>query len=166
MPDIEARMEFLARLPLYESEKPYLLLPLKASGLDPDETRLDNLEFESHGNILVKDMRHMADLSIESNGFEYHSHETNVRCFDAPKDIDSYQSETQDLLRQRFSASYVHTYDVRLRSNERFSRREFDLHDKLMIEGPAKGVHVGMLALLDPSIALIEQMPHSHRDRR
>ena len=136
-------MGFLARLPLYETEKPYLFLPLKGLGLDPDQIRLDNLEFEEHGDIPVKDMRHIPNISVDSNGFEYYRHDTRFKSFNAPSDIDAYRSETQQMLRKRFSAVYVLTYDVRLRRNEDFDRREFDLNDKLMVEGPAKGAHVG-----------------------
>lgn len=146
MPDVEASLDFLARLKLYESEKPYVFLPLESLGLDPDETRLDNLEFESHEHIPIRDMRDVPDLSVDINGFEYYRHETHFRKFDAPADIDAYRSETDGLLQKRFSAMYVLTSEVRLRRNEAFGRREFDdIEDKLMVKGPAKGAHVGTL---------------------
>ena len=145
MPDVEASLDFLARLQLYETEKPYVFLPLKSLGLDPDETRLDNLEFESHEHIPIRDMRDVPDLSIDTNGFEYYAHETNFRKFDTTADIDAYRSETEKLLQKRFSAEYVLTFEVRLRRNEDFGRREFDMEDMLMVEGPAKGAHVGKL---------------------
>ncbi len=150
MPNVEAKMDFLARIPLYQTEKPYVFLPLKSLGLDPDEIRLDNLEFESHEHIAIQDMRKIPELSVDSYGFEYHSHETKYQKFDTPADIDAYRSETEELLRKRFSAACVLTFEVRLRRNEEFGRREFDIDDKLMVEGPAKGAHVGMLPLPCP----------------
>ena len=143
MPDVEAQMEFLARLPLYESEKPYLLLPLKGSGLDPDEIRLDNLEFESHDHINIKDMRQAPGLSIDTSGFEFYQHDTAFRTFESSEDINRYMEETEEVLKKRFSAVHVVTYDARLRRNENLTRREFDMQDKMTIEAPAKGAHVG-----------------------
>jgi hypothetical protein len=143
MPSVQSSLDFLARLALYETEKPYILLPLKGQGLDPDEERLDNLEFETHDGIVMKDIRENSRIKVDSYGFEYYRHTTSVHGFDTTEDVDAYQVETEQLLRERFSALYVLTYDVRLRRNERFDRREVDYLDKLLVEGPAKGAHVG-----------------------
>ncbi len=143
MPDVEARLEFLSRLPLYETEKPFYLLPWKGSGLDPDEVRLNNLEFEQQSCIKIRDMRTETHLSVECSGFEFCEHNTAFRSFSSTQDLDGYAAETETLLSQRLSSIYVHTYDVRLRRNEVFGRREVDLNDKMTVEGPARGAHVG-----------------------
>jgi hypothetical protein len=143
MPSVQSSLDFLARSDLYETEKPYIFLPLKGQGLDPDKERLDNLEFETHDGIVMKDIREDSLIKVDSYGFEYYQHTSNVHKFDTTEEIDSYQAETEQLLRERFSAVYVLTYDVRLRRNERFDRREVDYLDKLLVEGPAKGAHVG-----------------------
>lgn len=143
MPSVESNLDFLARSPLYETEKPYLYLPLKGQGLDPDKHRLDNLDFENHTGIVMKDMREETSINVETHGFEFHHHSSSLTEFSSTSDIDSYQAETEQLLRERFSAAYVLTYDVRLRRNEYFGRREIDYLDKLLVEGPAKGAHVG-----------------------
>ena len=48
MPKIVATIDFLADLPLYDTEKPYFYLPGKDQEIDPEDPRLNNLEFESH----------------------------------------------------------------------------------------------------------------------
>jgi hypothetical protein len=37
----------------------------------------------------------------------------------------------------------VLTYELRLRKNQVFQRKQFDLNEKLLLEGPAKGAHIG-----------------------
>ena len=143
MPAVQTSIEFLAKLQLYETEKPYLLLPGKDQGLDPDKTRLDNLEFERHDGILVRDMRHEPSLDVNECGFEYYTHHSQYERFDAAGEIDGYKLETEQLLKQRFSAVKVLTYEARLRRNQKFDRKEFDIYDPLLIEGPAKGAHNG-----------------------
>ena len=148
MPAVQTSIEFLAKLPLYDTEKPYLFLPGKHQGLDPDKTRLDNLEFERHDNILVRDMRDEPSLDVNQCGFEYYTHRSQYECFDNAGEIDGYKSETQKLLQQRFNAVKVLTYEARLRRNQRFDRKEFDVYDPLLVEGPAKGAHNGLCACI------------------
>ena len=143
MPDVKTAIEYLAKLPLYETEKPYLLLPGKDQGLDPDKTRLDNLEFERHADILVSDMRDKPSLDINECGFEYYTHQSRYETFGRSGDIEGYKQETQQLLKHRFNAVKVLTYEARLRKNQAFDRREFDIYDPLLVEGPAKGAHNG-----------------------
>ena len=143
MTSVRARIEFLSRLPLYQHEKPYLLLPSPEQNLDPDQTRLDNLEYEYHDDIEIRDMRSRTDLSIDSCGFEFSSHTSKLNNFDDPEDIETYRAETQQLLKKRFSADKVLTYEIRLRKNQDFNRKQFDIYDKLLVEGPAKGAHNG-----------------------
>ena len=170
MPDVEATLEFLSKLPMYETKKPYLYLPLKGQGLDPDETRLDNLEFETHEHIAVKDMRLDTSLSVDDCGFEFYHHETAFKTFGNPVDIDGYKEETERLLQERFAAVRVLTYEARLRRNESFGRREIDVYDKLLVEGPAKGAHVGKYlkphlgVVLTLQMLPIHQAPISSRD--
>ena len=144
MSAVRTSIDFLAKLPLYDNEKPYLFLPGKDQGLDPDKIRLDNLEFERHGDILVKNMRDEASLDIDQCGFEYRTHNSEYERFGTSSDIDNYKKETQGLLKERFGAVKVTTYEARLRKNQKFDRREFDIYDPLLVEGPAKGAHNGM----------------------
>lgn len=146
MPSIMADMEFLADLPLYKEEKPFMYLPGKDENLDPDRDRLSNLEFEHHEGIRIEDMRDRPELFLDRCGFEYCSHNFRVNDFDSASSIDTYRDETQQFLTKRFQAVKVLTYEVRQRRNEHFQRKQFDFFDKMLVEGPAKGAHNGKLS--------------------
>ncbi|ETI24450.1 hypothetical protein G647_03819 [Cladophialophora carrionii CBS 160.54] len=141
MPDVRTTLEYLARLPLYETEKPYLYLPGKDEGLDPNVTKLDNLEYERHSGILVKDVRQHPELNFDDCGFEFQEYPSRYQQFATAADTDRYRAETEQILKKRFNAERVMVYDIRLRKNDSFHRSEFDVYDPLLIEGPAKGAH-------------------------
>lgn len=143
MPDVRSTLEFLAKLPLYETEKPYLYLPGPDEGLDPNVTKLDNLEFESHAGVLIRDMRQHSELTFDDCGFEFHDLPSRYKRFDDAASIEGYRAETEKLLKARFHAEKVMVYEIRLRRNDTFVRSEFDVYDPLLVEGPAKGAHNG-----------------------
>jgi hypothetical protein len=143
MPANVAEIEFLADLPIYHTEKPYLCLLSPDQKIDPDQVRLDNLEFENHSNIHVEDIREHPELRMEDCGFEYVRHKSAISEFASPSDVDAYKRETEGLLRDRFAAVKVLTYELRLRKNQEFRRKQFDVNEKLLLEGPAKGAHNG-----------------------
>lgn len=143
MPAVRATLEFLAKSQLYETEKPYLYLPGKDEEIDLDNTRLDNMEYESHSNILVQDMREDVNLWLDKCGFEYTTHDFSHQALETRQNIAEYCSQINDLLAHRFKADRVVTYEHRLRKNETVSRTEFDVYDPLLVEGPAKGAHNG-----------------------
>lgn len=143
MPANRADIEFLADLPIYQTEKPYLCLLPPDQNIDPDHVRLDNLEFEKHSDVGVEDMREHPELRLDDCGFEYIQHKSTISEFTDPADVDAYKRETEGLLRDRFAAVKVLTYELRLRKNQEFRRKQFDLNEKLLLEGPAKGAHNG-----------------------
>lgn len=144
MPDVQTSIEYLQKLPLYETEKPYYCLLAPHEGFDPDAQRLDNLEFEVHENICVKDMRgKVHEFKLEECGFEVISHEMNRSEFNTPGDIEAYRHETQEMLRSFLGAEFVKTYEVRMRKNMPFPRSQIDYNDPLLVEGPARGAHSG-----------------------
>jgi hypothetical protein len=143
MPANLAEIEFLADLPLYQIEKPYLCLLSPEQKIDPDRVRLDNLEFEKHSNIKIEDIREHPQLRLDDCGFEYVQHKTAVSEFTNPADVYTYKRETEGLLTDRFAAVRVLTYELRLRKNQEFRRKQFDLNEELLLEGPARGAHNG-----------------------
>ena len=143
MPANVADIDFLANLPVYETEKPYLCLLSPDRKIDPDQVRLDNLEFETHSNINIEDMREHPELRIDDCGFEYIQHQSAISEFTDTSDVDAYKRETEGLLKEHFAAVKVLTYELRLRKNQEFRRKQFDLNEKLLLEGPAKGAHNG-----------------------
>jgi hypothetical protein len=144
MPAVQASLEYLQKLPLYEEEKPYWCFLAPREGFDPDKQRVDNLEFEAHGDIIIQDIRESsAKISLDECGFQVIPHETKSLSFETVEAVASYKSETEDLLRRTFGAVYVACYDTQLRKNVPFKRSQIDLNDPLTAEGPARGVHNG-----------------------
>ncbi|CZR55426.1 uncharacterized protein PAC_05314 [Phialocephala subalpina] len=142
MPAVEASLEYLQKLPLYEEEKPYWCFLPPHEGFDPDVQRVDNLEFEHHRGITIQDIREWNPApQIEECGFQVLSHRSNFRCFQEAKDVEEYRLETEQHLKEVMEAAYVKCYDSRLRKNVPFERSELDLNDLLMLEGPARGAH-------------------------
>jgi hypothetical protein len=142
MATVAVRLDFLAKSSLYKTEKPYLLLPSPEQNLDPDVDRLSNLEFEAHDGIVVENMRSTSP-KLDVFGFEYLQHTFAVDHFDQESHIEDYRAETQQMLRERFGAEKVVTYDIGLRKNQDYARKSFDVNDPLLVEGPAKGAHTG-----------------------
>lgn len=166
MPAVQATLEFLAKIPLYDTEKPYLYLPGKDEKLDPDQTRLDNMEYELHPDILIKDIREQPSLTLDKCGFEYVTHPFPCESLETRQEISKYCSEMERLLAERFQAERVVTYEHRLRKNELVRRTEFDVYDPLLVEGPAKGAHNGKVAFTRISCTTdSDEMSHTPPDQ-
>jgi hypothetical protein len=129
---------------LYQEEKPYWCLLPPHEGFDPDQQRVDNLEFEDRDDILIRDIRERKkDFRLDPHGFEVLCHESHVAEFDSVGATENYQRETEQLLKDALGACHVVCYDLRLRKNIPFHRSQFDLSDPLHTEGPARGAHNG-----------------------
>jgi hypothetical protein len=149
MPAVQASLEYLQKLPLYEVEKPYWCFFQPHDGFDPDAQRVDNLEFEGYPGINIEDIRELdSPVKIDDCGFEVLQHQSRFSSFDQKDDVEQYRLETEELLRERMDAVYVTCYDSRLRKNVPFQRTELDLNDLLLREGPARGVHNGRPLML------------------
>lgn len=144
MPDVQATIEYLQRLPLYEDEKPYWCFLPPSEGFDPDEQRVDNLEWEDHSDINIRDIRDSkSQYQINDCGFEVLEHTSQFSKFEQASDVEAYRLETEKLLKEKMNAVYVKCYDSRLRKNVMFQRKQLDLNDPLLSEGPARGAHNG-----------------------
>ena len=142
---MQASLEYLQNLALYDTEKPYWCFLPPHEGFDPDKQRVDNLEFEDHFNITIHDIRESEPKRIDECGFQVLHHVSRFSRFDSPADVRGYKSETEGLLQKEMNAIFVKCYDHRLRKNITFERNQLDLNDPLLMEGPARGVHNGML---------------------
>lgn len=147
MPDIKAGIEYLQKLKLYEVEKPYYCLLAPHEGFDPDAQRLDNLEYEVHPDMTIRDMRDI-NPTINDFGFQVLSHQSEALDLTTREGVELYRQETEQLLRDVLGAVYVRTYEVRQRENVRIERTEMDYNDPLLKEGPAKGAHNGTVSHL------------------
>ncbi|RMD44486.1 hypothetical protein DV735_g656, partial [Chaetothyriales sp. CBS 134920] len=141
MNPISTSLEFLTKLPLYEEDKPYILIPSAGNekGWKPDDPRLQNLSF-SQSPVLVHDMRRLSSYSLSSTGFQSFEHE--FKPFKLEKEcVLEYRRQTEDVLKQILNAEDVICYDFRHRKNEPLERMQIDVNDPLLTEGPPTGVH-------------------------
>lgn len=113
MPDITASLSYIAKLPIYNTEKPYRVIP---SALEPEirKFRLSNVEPYVHDSVQIRDMRPFkSDLSIEKQGFEVLSHISRHPRLTEPQDFEDYRMETAELLQKHFDAVRVICWDIR-----------------------------------------------------
>ena len=149
MPAVKSTLEYLQKLELYEEEKPYWEFQQPHKDFDPNEQRLNNLEFEERSEILILDIRESKlDADLDECGFQVLSHSSRFTHFETISDIEEYKRETEWLLKRDMNAVYVKTYDLRLRKNVPFQRQVMDLNNPLDAEGPARGVHNGKPLLI------------------
>ena len=114
MPSIRASLEFLADLSLYQHQKPFLVL-LPANRNHAIEKRLDNLEWETHQDLLLVDIReHWNTLRLEECGFQAIYHKSLSLELDTAHALASYRAETETLLQKRFPSSFVKCYDLKV----------------------------------------------------
>jgi hypothetical protein len=115
MPDIIASLEFLADIPLYDEEKPFLALMPPRDGFDPDATRTDNLEWETHHDILITDIRDRGqEFTVERCGFLVTNHTSQYLALDNVDSLRAYRKETEALLRKTLGATHVVCYEHRV----------------------------------------------------
>ena len=115
MPSVHARLDFLADIPLYQHEKPYVVLLPAHEKSDPDQ-RLNNLEWEVH-DVLATDIRGLWDaIDIDRCGFQAIRHKTASLGFDSDPDLWAYRKETESLLKERYPSSYIVCYDLKVSS--------------------------------------------------
>jgi hypothetical protein len=106
--------------------------------------RVDNLEFEDYPGIEIKDIRDLETPPLmDDSGFEVLQHQSQFTHFEDAEQLEQYRRETEQLLEDRLDAVYVKCYDHRLRKNVPQQRKELDIMDPLVVEGPARGVHNG-----------------------
>lgn len=118
----KAEVTFLRKDPLYEREKPYLVLLPLGSVVDPS-TPLHNLVFDEK-EISVLDIRDCKDsYRLEECGFEYRAHVTNVKGILGQEptlaDVAMYKAETEAFLEAMFDATKVSCYELRVKPSSR-----------------------------------------------
>ncbi|MCJ1351381.1 MAG: hypothetical protein MMC33_001365 [Icmadophila ericetorum] len=164
MPSVSGDLVFLADIPLYEYEKPYLVLlpPSKDAALDPSVPR-QNLQWEKR-TINITDIREQQeDFRIDRCGFQVLQHASKVSSLTrfqdvSREDLQAYKRETAVLLGEKLGAVHVICYDFKvivpmsfllyfsvltsvpaqLRINTRVDRQTLDLRDPLLADVTVK----------------------------
>ena len=110
---VETSIEYLAKIPLYDDEKPFLALTRLEDGHDPDKERLSNLIYETHA-VKITDIRSCKEFHIDEAGFQVLKHASSVRCLKDIPGMQRYKTETEQLLEDFFKAIRVVCWDFRV----------------------------------------------------
>lgn len=112
MPDVEGEIKFLSRLPRYKTEQPFYVSV--APGVEFDQEKHTNLEFERHA-VTVSDIRpRLKDFTLDDCGFEIVPHVPKLLDFQTTLDVNVYKHETEALLQNFFQAEKVLTWDFKV----------------------------------------------------
>lgn len=108
--DIHAHIDFIANLPLYESEKPFFVYPPVTQDRSiSNEEDLSNVQWETHA-VPVQTMRRVAVPDFDQSGFKYLEHQSSTLPTSARSNAREYQKETEAVLQDHFQAELVKCY--------------------------------------------------------
>ena len=110
---VETSIEYLAKIPLYDYEKPFLALTRLEDGHDPDKERLSNLAYETH-TVRITDIRSCHHFQIDEAGFEVLKHPKSIENLNDIQGMHNYKLETEQLLTSFFKAVKVICWDFRV----------------------------------------------------
>ena len=114
MPDALASIDFLADLELYKQEKPFAALA--SPGVEVSDDQLNNLQWESHVDITIKDIRgRESEYPLERCGFQIVKHRAQTMTFTSKEDIESYRRETESQLLELLGVTRVYCWEARVR---------------------------------------------------
>jgi len=155
MPDISASIEYLADLPIYQTEKPYGALLANGTEFFAKGKRLDNIFFEEH-ECIVSDVRDKPEFTLERCGFQICEQVSNTLSdFQTKEEADIHKKEIAESLKKKFDAVHVNTYDLRTRINLEPTRTKVDVLNPLLVEPRARGAHNGTTSGLIKSTQVV-----------
>ncbi|KAI1130214.1 hypothetical protein F5Y10DRAFT_276210 [Nemania abortiva] len=145
MPDVTSKLDFLADLDLYKTERPFVFTPGQEfeEKLDTGEENLNTVQLE-WADVLLKDIRGKEKYSLGDNGFEVAKNETRNLSLDFLENSarEDYARETEEFWTSYLNAEYTLCYNVKLRRNGYWDPSEpVDLVRRGWLEPPAKGIH-------------------------
>ncbi|KAK8037631.1 hypothetical protein PG991_000977 [Apiospora marii] len=141
MPHVQGNIAFLRRRPEYKTEQPYIIALPPDSEIDPESSKLTNLEYERH-LVEVRDIRNnINDFKLEVCGFEVFPYSTSKPLVTTVDDIHLYQRETESALKEKFSAERVISFEFKHRKNAEYNTPVINLEDPLQFLKPAKDAH-------------------------
>lgn len=108
---VETQLEFLAPLPLYETEKPYCATYNQADQVARKDAQ--NLEWREYPTS-IRDMRQSPDVSLHKSGFEILECESKHLPPRNSDEIELYRLETEAYLKDVLGAEAAVCYDVRV----------------------------------------------------
>lgn len=164
MTNVQSRLDFLADLDLYQTQRPFVFTPGQEFErlIDTQEEKLNTIHL-SNEEVTLYDIRGKDGFSLQESGFEVVLDETRNSSLDfMPEDArDDYARETEEFWMKHLGAEYVFCYNVKvgpceactftrqlingllqLRRNGYWDPDEpVDLVSRGWLEPPARGIH-------------------------
>ena len=113
MPGIQGAIDFLADIELYKFEKPFAALV--SPGTQVTDDQLNNLQWETHNDIVIDDIRGREDqFTLENCGFQLLKSPARNLSFAVVEDIENYKRETEVVLGNLLGASSVYCWEARV----------------------------------------------------
>lgn len=134
-------LNFIADIPLYDTEKPYKLFHYD---ILPDGQPMTNVQLEHHDNILLRDARsRLQDFTIDANAFTWINCPTQIPPDTQGDDlaIQQYSEEIISVLEQQFSPDHIVLYDYRLRLNVNMDYASIKSRSRQDAAPPVSEVH-------------------------
>lgn len=135
-----AKMFFLADVPLYQTEKPCLIVP--PAKVRPGQNQ-PNVRKQDHDNVPVENVRPWKDdLKIDDHGFQVLNHASKFTKLDTKEVCNAYKAENQKLLEEALGAEKVVTWGLKQRMpHERDPNATWDYWNEVEVEKPAILAH-------------------------
>ena len=113
--EIQASIDFLANIPLYDDEKPFHYHAPAAIDIDEDKIQTTNIQWDSR-LVTLRSMRDRNDLNLETNGFSYVQHKSKCLPYEGSglDVVRQYKAEAEELLSSLFNAAFVYCYDYKV----------------------------------------------------
>ncbi|TPX14160.1 uncharacterized protein E0L32_000554 [Thyridium curvatum] len=148
MLDVQSKLEFLADLDLYKTQRPFIFTPGQDSEkqIDTGEHNLNTVELQ-YETVTLLDIRHEPGYKMQECGFELVANEMQNTGLNFLEESarNQYACETEEFWVKHLNAEYALCYDVKLRRNGFWDPDEpVDLLKRGWLEPPARGIHVDL----------------------
>ncbi|RSL87981.1 hypothetical protein CEP52_015360 [Fusarium oligoseptatum] len=149
MEPIDTHLEYIVDSPKFKTERPFAVHvgDHQLDKYQPEDPQLNTIDLKEEPTKIY-DLRSLNDVSLERYGFETYSREFTPFSLDhATEDqVEIYQTETEEFLKEVLSAEKVVCYDYRLRRNgpSFVPGEKLNMNDPLLLDLPPRGAHNGI----------------------
>ncbi|KAL2671551.1 hypothetical protein Neosp_014141 [[Neocosmospora] mangrovei] len=116
MEPIETHLEYIIDDPRFKTERPFAVHvgDHQLDKYQPEDPRLNTIDLKEEPTKIY-DLRSLDHVSLEQCGFETHTRDFTPFCLDnvTEKQVEIYQTETEEFLKEALSAEKVICYDYR-----------------------------------------------------
>lgn len=108
---LTASLKYLSRIPKFERERPYRLINVEPT----PEVPITNMEFDTIQDVPIKDLRDINDrLSLKNDAMKLYMWPFDTSSLTCKEDIQKYNTEMAELVREELGAERVFVYDYRV----------------------------------------------------